>query len=209
MVGYIYRTTNLLTGDIYIGRCVSEVFKPNYLGSGRNIKQAVKDFGRQNFVVEMIDKSDNYNELDALERYYINQYMEDIGDHCYNILQHNSPSKPAKKFVERMTQLNRERSLFDQYRLKHSASTASVGYRCHVIIHQQIHNFETKKACEEYLYQNYGFVPSNLSQYTKDNPYSSPIKYRSKLNGLIFGYGTFQRKSVTTNPDECKGVGVV
>lgn len=27
------------------------------------------------------------------------------------------------------------------------------------------------------------------------------------LNGMVFGYGHLQRKSVTTMPDECKAVG--
>ena len=38
----IYRITNMLNGKIYIGKRVG-IFKSTYLGSGKNLKVAIKD----------------------------------------------------------------------------------------------------------------------------------------------------------------------
>lgn len=54
MFGYIYKTTNLINGKIYIGKKISKKFKPNYYGGGKNIRRAIKKYGLENFKVEMI-----------------------------------------------------------------------------------------------------------------------------------------------------------
>jgi len=43
--GYIYKTTNMINGKIYIGQHKSNNFDLNYIGSGINIKRAIKKFG--------------------------------------------------------------------------------------------------------------------------------------------------------------------
>jgi hypothetical protein len=40
MTGYIYKTTNLKNGKIYVGQR-SRIFNPKYLGSGMLIKRAI------------------------------------------------------------------------------------------------------------------------------------------------------------------------
>lgn len=43
MIGYIYKTTNLINGKIYIGQKRSKKFlKERYLGSGKILKKAIK-----------------------------------------------------------------------------------------------------------------------------------------------------------------------
>ena len=41
MFGYIYKTTNLINGKIYIGQHKSEVFDNSYYGSGKLIGRAI------------------------------------------------------------------------------------------------------------------------------------------------------------------------
>lgn len=73
--GYIYKTTNLINGKIYIGQHKSSKFNVNYMGSGMLIKSAIKKYGKENFKVEMIDDSaNNSDELNNLEIYYIQKY---------------------------------------------------------------------------------------------------------------------------------------
>lgn len=70
--GYIYKTTNLVNGNIYIGQTIRQNKQLEYyLGSGIKIKQAIKKYGRKNFVKEIIAECNNQNELDFLEKKYI------------------------------------------------------------------------------------------------------------------------------------------
>ena len=48
MFGYIYKTTNIITNKIYIGQKQSSVFLNNqYLGSGRYLKNAIKNMANK------------------------------------------------------------------------------------------------------------------------------------------------------------------
>ena len=42
MYGYIYKTTNVITGKIYIGKHKSNSFDVNYYGAGKIIRRALK-----------------------------------------------------------------------------------------------------------------------------------------------------------------------
>jgi|10_taG_2_1085330.scaffolds.fasta_scaffold10720_2 group I intron endonuclease len=50
---YIYKTTNLINGKIYIGQKTTE-FDKTYYGSGKLIKRAITKYGIKNFKVEII-----------------------------------------------------------------------------------------------------------------------------------------------------------
>lgn len=43
MIGYIYKTTNILNNKIYIGKHSSNTYDPTYFGSGKILKQAIKN----------------------------------------------------------------------------------------------------------------------------------------------------------------------
>ena len=48
----IYKTINLINGKIYIGQDTKN--DPNYLGSGKIIKEAIKKYGKKNFTEDSI-----------------------------------------------------------------------------------------------------------------------------------------------------------
>jgi len=83
--GYVYLTTNLVNGMVYIG--MSEgVFKPTYLGSGMYLKRAVKAYGKENFRVTILEFSMSKDDLNSLEKYYISHGRECLGrDMMYNV----------------------------------------------------------------------------------------------------------------------------
>lgn len=57
MYGYIYKTTNLINGKIYIGQMHITIFLGNkYLGSGKILKQAINKDGYNNFVVDLLEE---------------------------------------------------------------------------------------------------------------------------------------------------------
>lgn len=71
MYGYIYKTTNLVNGRVYIGQHRARRFCPSYRGGGSRLHRAIKKFGKHNFVVEMLVKAENQFELDEFERLMI------------------------------------------------------------------------------------------------------------------------------------------
>jgi hypothetical protein len=66
MYGYVYRTTNKVNGNIYIGQHHGD-FDPNYLGSGNLLLAAIRKYGRHRFFVEALYAADSQSELDRLE----------------------------------------------------------------------------------------------------------------------------------------------
>ena len=58
----IYKITNLLNDKIYVGFHKTEDIYDDYMGSGKLIKEAITEFGVQNFkkdIIAIFDKSHN------------------------------------------------------------------------------------------------------------------------------------------------------
>lgn len=85
--GYIYKTTNLINGKIYIGqhRVANENDNDDYLGSGKLIRRAVKLYGKDNFKKEIIAYCNSLDELNQLEEEYIKMYNSTNHTIGYNI----------------------------------------------------------------------------------------------------------------------------
>lgn len=81
---YIYKTTNLINNKIYVGKCQTK--KKDYLGSGVVLNRAIKKYGKENFINEIIE--DNINDkktLNEREIYWIELYHARDKDIGYNI----------------------------------------------------------------------------------------------------------------------------
>ncbi len=75
MIGYIYRTTNLINNKIYIGQHVATKFEPErYIGSGTYFLTAVKKYGKNSFKCELICWCETIEKLNEQEKYYIALY---------------------------------------------------------------------------------------------------------------------------------------
>lgn len=85
VVGYIYKTTNLLNGKVYIGQHQFLEFDPCYFGSGRVILNALKKYGKENFKVELLCWADTVEELNETEVSYIKTYNSTDRKIGYNI----------------------------------------------------------------------------------------------------------------------------
>lgn len=87
MYGYIYITTNKVNGKKYIGqhKSLDGSLDENYLGSGNNIRKAVKKYGKQNFECKILETVDSLDEANEKEKFYIQQYNAVNDDMFYNI----------------------------------------------------------------------------------------------------------------------------
>jgi len=81
----VYKTTNIITGKIYIGK--DESNNPLYLGSGRILKKAIKKYGKNNFIKEIIEECSSRESLNEKEIYWINKYNSTDPKIGYNIAQ--------------------------------------------------------------------------------------------------------------------------
>jgi hypothetical protein len=83
--GYIYRTTNNITKQVYIGKKQGR-YTNQYLGSGLHLKRAIKKFGVYAFRVDMIAQAESQEELNRLEKSLIAWYRKELGrKEVYNI----------------------------------------------------------------------------------------------------------------------------
>jgi len=78
----IYQTTNLITGIKYIGKDKNN--NPNYIGSGADLKIAIKEYGKHNFKKEIIEHCNSIDHLIERETYWLNYYDVENNPNFYN-----------------------------------------------------------------------------------------------------------------------------
>ena len=82
-MGIIYMTTNIINGRKYIG--VDTKNNKYYFGSGKSIKLAIKKYGSENFIKEIIESSEDKSYLFEREKYWIEYYDAVNSKLFYNI----------------------------------------------------------------------------------------------------------------------------
>ena len=97
---YVYKTTNNLNNKYYYGVHEGQL-DDEYLGSGDNIKKAIKKYGKDNFTKEIIYIANDKNDAYEMESCIVSKEL--IGDpNCYNINigGFTPPSKKGKTLTE-------------------------------------------------------------------------------------------------------------
>lgn len=80
----IYKITNLLNDKIYVGFHKTEDIYDDYMGSGKLIKEAISEFGVENFKKDIIAIFDNKDDAEALEAEIVNKDFV-LRDDTYNL----------------------------------------------------------------------------------------------------------------------------
>ena len=83
---YVYKTTNLVNGKMYIGVHMTNNLADGYLGSGKIFKSAVKKYGKESFSRKILLFCQTREESLVKEIFYISNFRDFYGkDKLYNI----------------------------------------------------------------------------------------------------------------------------
>lgn len=108
----IYKITNLLNGKMYIGQHTTSNIDDGYMGSGKIILRALKKYGKENFRKEWLMFCEDADELNYMERVYVDQtwvdrsdtYNLNLGGECQKVSEQTrkkiSESSKGKRFSE-------------------------------------------------------------------------------------------------------------
>lgn len=99
---YIYKTTNLITNKIYIGQHKKKLNNnKTYFGSGKLLKEKIKEYGIENFNNEIIEYCNNIDELNEREIFWIKKLDANNKDIGYNITSGGKQKIPSEEFIKR------------------------------------------------------------------------------------------------------------
>ena len=85
MLYIVYKTTNTTNGKYYIGKHCTEKLDDGYLGSGKILKCAIKKYGKDNFIREVLYTLTSEADMNAMEQQLVNDDL--VNDPmCYNIV---------------------------------------------------------------------------------------------------------------------------
>jgi group I intron endonuclease len=71
---FVYCTTNKFNNKVYVGRHTTSNIGDGYLGSGKYFKRALKKYGRENFMREILQFCDSLEDLMEKEEFWIKEF---------------------------------------------------------------------------------------------------------------------------------------
>jgi hypothetical protein len=113
--GYIYKTTNLVSGRIYVGQKTG-TFAPDYYGSGILLKRSLNKYGSNNFKLELIVYAKSKSKLNKLEKEFIKKYRQIYGKrNLYNI---SDGGEGGKTWLGRKDTFGRKNNFYHKHHSK-------------------------------------------------------------------------------------------
>lgn len=131
MIGYIYKTTNLINDKVYIGKHEIPYYDSTYIGSGKLLKQAIKKYGKKAFLNEVLYEAETLEELNQAEKYYISFYKTLLQENCYNLAEGGTGGNALRfiseedylRFKQKMQIINKTRCNTPEFKLAISKAT--------------------------------------------------------------------------------------
>ena len=119
----IYKTTNTVNNKIYIGKHQTENVNDNYLGSGVSLERAIKKYGKEYFVKEILHIFDNEEEMNSKEKELVTEEFIKRKDNYDKSLGGEGGSnfkgkKHTKETKEKLSEIAKVRTYSDETRKK-------------------------------------------------------------------------------------------
>jgi group I intron endonuclease len=119
----IYKTTNLINNKIYIGKYLGNW--EGYLGSGVNLRKAIKKYGKENFKRETLEKCISKKQLNEREKYWILHYSSINKNIGYNLARGGeggigwfAGKKHSEETKKKIGKISKARGVSEKCRLK-------------------------------------------------------------------------------------------
>lgn len=202
MFGFIFKTTDLINNKIYIGQhiCSSEYKDNYYLGSGKELSLAIKEYGRKNFKKEILEECDSISELNERERYWIAYYDARNPEVGYNIQEGGRDSKipeemkkdisnTLKKFYKKDPKNHPWTGRHHTEETKKKISHTEKGKIIPLEVRLKMSEANRKRAL---IYENYGMRGKHHTEEVKRRIGLSLKNKKFITNGLINKYVTVE-----------------
>jgi group I intron endonuclease len=136
---FIYKTTNLINGKIYIGKRSNIKYSEKYLGSGVILRWAIEKYGRENFIREILeDGIEDRKILNEREIYWIKFYDSMNLEIGYNLTPGGEGFYPTEEILKRLSDALMGHEVSEETRKKISESNKG-----------KVSQFKGKKHTEE------------------------------------------------------------
>lgn len=167
---YVYKITNKINNKIYISIATKNInfrFKQHVLSSKRgnktNLHLAIKEFGENNFIVELLEKCNSIKELENKEKYWIKYYNSNNYNIGYNMteggecLANNKNRKNTTNAIIDNSIKSVDVSYFHKNNLIHPNKNMITVFKNNDYLRINIQDYEYYKKLG-YFSKNYGFV---------------------------------------------------
>jgi len=151
----IYKTTNTLTGKIYIGKDLHN--NPAYLGSGTKLIHAIKKYGREFFTKEVLEECTDPKTWVSREKYWI-ETLNAIRN-GYNIAEGGTGGNTRKSF----SQEEKAQYIAKMQKSRKESSKVQEAYSKRKGVSRPEHSEKLKE-----LYRNGIMTPHNLGKTTPE-----------------------------------------
>lgn len=132
MLYFVYETTNLSSGKIYVGAHATNIEDDGYLGSGKLLTQAIKKYGRENFKRKVLSYHETWDDALRAERVIVDEQFV-LRDDTYNLKLGGEGSwfhrRGIKRTLEEKQKISdklRGRAFSDEHKDRISQSHANV-----------------------------------------------------------------------------------
>lgn len=117
----LYEITNLVNGKNYIGQHITKNINDGYIGSGRNIKKAIKKYGKENFKKEILLYAKNEVALNFFERALVTPEFCELKTN-YNLKEGGSNGRHSKTTKDKLSIWHKGRKHTTETKAKISAA---------------------------------------------------------------------------------------
>lgn len=187
MYGYIYITTNKITGKQYIGKHKAKEFNPKYKGSGKYLLRAFNKYGKENFSCDVLCWCDSLEELNACEVEYIKTFDAVNSNSFYNLARggegHTAKFSPESKLKSSINHLGYVPTELARQHMKEAALKRT---KRKPFKHKQPMTEEHKRKIVESRRINGTYVISEETRKRMQKSHKGQIPWNKGLIGLVY-----------------------
>lgn len=148
----IYKITNKINGNFYIGKHKTKDLNDKYMGSGKLIKAVIKKHGIENFEKEILETFNTEEEMNEAEKHYVV-----LGEGSYNLCPggqggwgYVNSKERSKKRSEFLSKVRKEQLLIEKNIIKFKEITVLANLKIKELypngtFYGKTHSEETKK----------------------------------------------------------------